>query len=54
MMMKEKSNPGSARNTEEPHGIPLTQSYVSNIFTAGITSEWAISTIEDNLTTRGS
>ena len=27
------------------------QSYVSNIFMTGVTSEWAMSTIEDNLAT---
>ena len=46
-----KVGPGTARNTEEPQGIPLMQSYVSNVFTTGITSEWAMSTIEDNLAT---
>ena len=44
-----KVDPGTARNTEEPQGIPLMQLYVSNVFMAGITSEWAMSTIEDNL-----
>ena len=43
--------PGTAMNTEEPQGTPLTQLYVSNVFTTGITSEWAMSTIEDNLAT---
>ena len=42
---------GSARNTEEPQGTPLMQSYVCNVFTTGIMSEWAMSTIEDNLAT---
>ena len=42
---------GTARNTEEPQGIPLTQSYISNIFTTGIMNEWAMRTIEDNLAT---
>ena len=46
-----KVDPGTARNTEEPQGIPLMQSYVSNVFTTGITSEWAMSMIEDNLAT---
>ena len=46
-----KVDPGTARNTEEPQGIPLTQLYVSNIVTTGITNEWAMITIEDNLTT---
>ena len=44
-------DPGTARNTEEPQGIPLTQLYVSNVFMTGIMSEWAMSTIEDNLAT---
>ena len=44
-----KVDPGTARNTEEPQGTPMTQSYISNVFTTGITSEWALSTIEDNL-----
>ena len=42
---------GTARNTEEPQGTPLTQSYVSDIFTTGIMNEWAVSMIEDNLAT---
>ena len=46
-----KVDPGTARNTEEPQGIPLTQLYVSNVFMTGITSEWVMSTIEDNLAT---
>ena len=46
-----KVDPGTARNTEEPQGTPLVQSYVSNIFTTGITCEWAMSMIEDNLAT---
>ena len=44
-------DPGTARNTEEPQGIPLMQLYISNVFTTGITSEWAMSMIEDNLAT---
>ena len=47
----ERVDPGTARNTEEPQRIPLTQSYVSNVFMTGIMSEWAMSTIEDNLAT---
>ena len=39
----------TARNTEEPQGIPLMQLYVSNVFRTGIMSEWLMSTIEDNL-----
>ena len=34
-----KVGPGTARNTEEPQGTPLMQSYVSNVFTTGITNE---------------
>ena len=48
---KRNVDPGTARITEEPQRIPLMQSYVSNIFTTGITNEWAMSTIEDNLAT---
>ena len=44
-----KVDPGTARNTEEPQGTPMTQSYISNAFTTGITSEWAFCMIEDNL-----
>ena len=44
-------DPGTARNTEEPQGIPLMQSYISNIFTTGIMSEWVMSIIEDSLAT---
>ena len=48
-----KVDPGTASNTEDPQGTPLMlmQLYISNIFTAGIMSEWAMSTIEDNLET---
>ena len=46
-----KVGPGTARNTEEPEGTPLTQLYVSNVFTTGITNEWAMSTIKDNSAT---
>ena len=46
-----KVGPGTARNTEEPQGTPLTQSYVSSIFMTGVTKEWAMSTIEDNSAT---
>ena len=51
MMMKEKVNPGTARNTEEAQGIPLMQLYVGSVFMTGIMSEWVMSTIEDNLET---
>ena len=44
-------DPGTARNTEEPQGIPQMQLYISDIFMAGITSDWVMSTIEDNLAT---
>ena len=40
-----KVGPGTPRNTEEPQGTPLTQSYV---FTTQVTNKWAMSTIEDN------
>ena len=43
-----KVDPGTARNTEEPQGTPLTQSYISNVFMTGIMSGWVMSTIEDN------
>ena len=46
-----KVDPGSTRNTEEPQETPLMQLYVSSIFKTGITNEWAMSTIEDNLAT---
>ena len=47
-----KVDPGTARNTEEPHGIPLTQSYVSDVSMTRIMSDWAMSTMmEDNLAT---
>ena len=46
-----KVDPGTARNTEEPQGTPLIQLYISNAFTTGIMSEWAMSMIEDNLAT---
>ena len=46
-----KVDPGTARITEEPQGIPLTQLYISDIFMTGIMSGWATRTIEDNLET---
>ena len=46
-------DPGTARNTEEPQGIPLMQSYVSNIFMTGIMSEWAMSTMKINWQPQG-
>ena len=44
-----KVGPGIARNTEESQGIPLMQSYKSNVLMTGIMSEWVMSIIEDNL-----
>ena len=44
-------DPGTARNTEEPQGILLIQSYASNVFMTGIMNEWVMSSIEDNLST---
>ena len=46
-----KVDPGTARNTQEPQGIPLMQLYISDIFMTGIMSDWAMTTIEDNLVT---
>ena len=46
-----KVNPGTARNTEEPQGIPLTELYISDNFMNGIMSDWAMSMNEDNLST---
>ena len=46
-----KVDPATARNTEEPQGTPLMQLYISNAFMTGIMTEWAMSTIEDNLAT---
>ena len=43
-----KVGPGTPRNTKEPQGTPLTQSYVS---TTQVTNEWVMSTIEDNAAT---
>ena len=40
-----KVGPGTPRNTEEPKGTPLMQSYV---FTTQVTNEWSMSMIEDN------
>ena len=34
-----KVDPGTARNTEEPQGIPLMQSYISDIVMTGITND---------------
>ena len=46
-----KVGPGTARNTEEPQGTPLTQLYISNIFMTQVMNEWVMSTIEDNSAT---
>ena len=46
-----KVDPGTARNTEEPQGISLTQLYISDVFVAGIMSDWLMSMIEDDLAT---
>ena len=46
-----KVDPGMARNTEESQGIPLAQSYISDVFMTGIMSDWVMSIIEDNLST---
>ena len=43
--------PGAPRNTEKPKGIPLMQSYISNVLMTQVTNEWAMSTIEDNSAT---
>ena len=48
-----KGGPGTARNTEEPKGTPLTQLYRSNIFTTQVKNEWVMKTIEDNSAPRG-
>ena len=45
---KSKVGPGTPRNTEEPHGTPPMQSYVS---TTQVMIEWETSTIEDNSAT---
>ena len=46
-----KVGPGTARNTEEPQGTPLMQSYISNIFMTQVMNEWAMRTIEHNSVT---
>ena len=46
-----KVDPLRARNTEEPQGTPLRKSYISNVFMTGITSEWVMSMIENNMET---
>ena len=49
--MKENVGPGTLRNTEEPQGTPLMQSYISNVFMTQVMNEWVMSTIEDNYAT---
>ena len=44
-----KVDPGTVRTTEEPQGIPHSQSCIRQVFTTGILKEWALSTIEDKL-----
>ena len=44
-------DPGTARNTENTQGTQLMKSYVRNIFSTGIMSEWVMSTIKYNLAT---
>ena len=46
-----KVDPGTARNTEEPQGIPHFQSCIREVSMTGIMSDWAMSMIEDNLAT---
>ena len=50
-MMKKKLDPGTTRNTKEPQGIPLMQLCIREVLTNGITSDWAMCMIEDNLAT---
>ena len=38
-------------STAVPQGIPLMQSYVSNVFTTQIMNEWVMSMIEDKSAT---
>ena len=44
-------DPGTARNTEEPQGIPHSQLCIREVLITGIMNEWAMSVIEDNLAT---
>ena len=46
-----KQDLGTIRNTEEPQGIPHSQSCVREVFMARIMSDWAMSMIEDNMAT---
>ena len=46
-----KLGPGTPRNTEEPQGTPLMESYESNIFMTQVTNKWMMSMIEDNSAT---
>ena len=43
-----KVDPGTARNSEEPQGIPHLQLCIREVFTSGITNDWVMSTIEDS------
>ena len=51
LKMMKTVDPGTPRKTEEPQGIPMTRSYISNIFTTKVMNEWAMSTIEYNSST---
>ena len=46
-----KVDTGTVRNAEEPQGIPLMQLCIREVFMTGITSDWTMSTIEDNVAT---
>ena len=46
-----KVGSGTPRNTEEPQGTPLMQSYISNVFTTQVMNEWVMNMIEDNSAT---
>ena len=46
-----KVDPGTVRNTEEPQEIPHSQLCISKVFMTGITSDWAMRMIEDNMAT---
>ena len=51
LKMMKTLRPVTPRNTEEPQGTPLMQSYISNVFMTQVMNEWAMSMIEDNLAT---
>ena len=46
-----KVSHGTPRNTEEPPRNPTFTSCIREVFMTGITNEWAMSMIEDNLAT---